>query len=209
MENTKIKPYLNLSLEDMDGEEWKDIIGYDGIYMISNLGRVKSMEREALICGGATRTVKERILKQAISLTKFNNNIEPTKTLAVKLCANSILAAFTVQYLVGLHFVGERKDNEVYSKKDKIWWNCSAENLKILSISDCHKLSYEKGNFIRANNMKTDTKTIYTRLIDNKEFTIDGLKKEYKKYNPLGNINNAIKMNWEFLGSKWSKRIDE
>ena len=26
-------------------EEWKDIVGYEGMYMVSNLGRVKSIER--------------------------------------------------------------------------------------------------------------------------------------------------------------------
>lgn len=26
-------------------EEWRDVVGYEGIYMISNLGNVKSMTR--------------------------------------------------------------------------------------------------------------------------------------------------------------------
>lgn len=29
-------------LEDIDGEEWRNIEGYEGIYQISNYGRVKS-----------------------------------------------------------------------------------------------------------------------------------------------------------------------
>ena len=34
--------YENLSLEDMEGEVWKDIEGFEGMYQISNMGRVKS-----------------------------------------------------------------------------------------------------------------------------------------------------------------------
>ena len=39
-----MKPYENLSLEDMEGEVWKDVVGYEGLYQVSNLGRVKSLE---------------------------------------------------------------------------------------------------------------------------------------------------------------------
>ena len=44
-------------------EVWKDIKGYEGLYRISNMGRVKSLERTARnnIHGGE-RTIKESIL---------------------------------------------------------------------------------------------------------------------------------------------------
>lgn len=29
-----------------DKEEWKDIKGYEGLYQVSNLGRIKSVERK-------------------------------------------------------------------------------------------------------------------------------------------------------------------
>lgn len=43
----------------MINEVWKDIEGYEGLYQVSNLGRVKSLER--IISDGRHR--KERILK--------------------------------------------------------------------------------------------------------------------------------------------------
>ena len=46
----------------MEKEIWKDIEGYEGYYMVSNMGRVKSVERTARI-GRGYRTVPERILK--------------------------------------------------------------------------------------------------------------------------------------------------
>ena len=36
--------YQNLSLEDLPNEEWRDVVGYEGLYQVSNLGRVKSLE---------------------------------------------------------------------------------------------------------------------------------------------------------------------
>ena len=32
-------------LENLDGEEWRDVEGYEGIYQISNYGRVKSFQK--------------------------------------------------------------------------------------------------------------------------------------------------------------------
>lgn len=37
--------YKNLSLEDLEGEVWKDIPNYEGLYQVSSLGRVKSLAR--------------------------------------------------------------------------------------------------------------------------------------------------------------------
>jgi hypothetical protein len=40
-----ITPCLNLSLASMKGERWKDIPGYEGLYQISNFGRVKALRK--------------------------------------------------------------------------------------------------------------------------------------------------------------------
>ncbi len=49
-------------------EEWKDIKGYEGIYQVSNYGRVKSLERDKKggnQFGECIMHVKEKILKQS------------------------------------------------------------------------------------------------------------------------------------------------
>jgi predicted XRE-type DNA-binding protein len=37
--------YKNLNLQDLDDETWKDILGYEGDYQVSNLGRIKSFKK--------------------------------------------------------------------------------------------------------------------------------------------------------------------
>lgn len=44
-------------------EVWKDIPGYEAIYAVSNLGRIKSIARFAKHWRGGTQVVRERILK--------------------------------------------------------------------------------------------------------------------------------------------------
>ena len=44
-------------------EEWRDVVGYEGLYMVSNIGNVKSLKRTAKSKNGSIRTVSEKLRK--------------------------------------------------------------------------------------------------------------------------------------------------
>src|SRR5688572_9841415 len=54
----------NYSLEDIEGEEWKDVVGFENLYQVSNLGRIKSLNKLVNTKWDKKRLVKERIMKQ-------------------------------------------------------------------------------------------------------------------------------------------------
>lgn len=43
-------------------EVWKDVVGYEGLYQVSNLGRVKSLSRVIIQSNGHPQTIKECIM---------------------------------------------------------------------------------------------------------------------------------------------------
>lgn len=51
--------------QDSTAEEWRDVHGFVGLYRVSSLGQIMSVERKKLIHGSPMR-VRERILKQCI-----------------------------------------------------------------------------------------------------------------------------------------------
>ena len=58
--------YKNLSLKDLEGEVWKDIPNYEGLYQVSNLGRVKSLDR-IISFKNSSKRVKGTMLAQYLN----------------------------------------------------------------------------------------------------------------------------------------------
>lgn len=202
-----MKHYLNLNIEDVKGEEWVDCLGYDGIYMVSNMGRIKSYQREINMGKQGVRVQPERIMRQHVSKCNVHNLKELSKSLKVTFHVDGVRKTLCIPTIVGLGFVGNLEPNQVYSKKNKRWDDCRAKNLEIKTVSDSTKISYKKGNNLRKKKCLTKnhvSKFIWKRLIDGKCFTSSELVTHYKR-EVRGNIIKGIKNNKKRLGSFWER----
>jgi hypothetical protein len=52
-------------------ENWKDIVGYEGIYQVSTIGRLKSIDRIVVTKAQIRKPIKGRILKQSLGTTGY------------------------------------------------------------------------------------------------------------------------------------------
>lgn len=98
-------------------EIWKDIEGYNGLYQISNLGRVKSLGRRGKGC-----SLEDRILKHAIN--KDGYHLVNLKDI------NHVAKWFTVHRLVAIHFIPNPNDYKEINHKDEIKGNNIVTNLE-------------------------------------------------------------------------------
>ena len=55
-----------------DEEIWKDVPNFEGLYQVSNLGRVKSLVKLLKIKGGALRKTNEKILKPFLNADGYS-----------------------------------------------------------------------------------------------------------------------------------------
>lgn len=51
----------------LEGEEWKDVVGWENLYMVSSLGRVVSLSRIVNTSKNRTRRTNQRILKPSVT----------------------------------------------------------------------------------------------------------------------------------------------
>lgn len=76
-------------------EIWKDVPGYEELYQVSNLGRVKSMPKTYLICNRANYSKQTHILKQQLCkgyyAVEFNHKGKSKKFLVHRLVAMAFI----------------------------------------------------------------------------------------------------------------------
>lgn len=111
-------------------EIWKDVVGYEGLYQVSGLGNVRSLNYN--------KTGEARNLKQ------FTNNKD---YLLVTLSKNNRAIQCLVHRLVAEAFIPNPDGLEQINHKDRNRQNNTADNLE---WCDCrYNLLYEKGFAVR------------------------------------------------------------
>lgn len=95
---------LNESIEiheDGTAERWRDVPGYEGLYRISDWGRIKSLDKMVLCCHGAFRTIKGRMRIP---------HVGPQGHLGISITKNGVPKYQFIHCLVLGAFVGPKPD---------------------------------------------------------------------------------------------------
>ena len=120
-------------------EIWKNIEGYEGLYQVSNLGRIKSLER--IINNPWKGLLRTRLVKEKIRKLPLCNNGYPTVRLS-----NGKGKTFKVHGIVGKTFLG--KSNLEINHIDCDKTNNSINNLEYVTRGENIKHSWD-------NNLRT------------------------------------------------------
>lgn len=102
-------------------EIWKDIVGYEGLYQISNLGRVKSLKRYVPHFKGGLKVVPERI-----KTIFYQKDGRPRGELS----KGNLNRKFLVYRLVAQAFIPNPNNYPCINHKDENPTNNSIENLE-------------------------------------------------------------------------------
>lgn len=195
--------YKNLSLEDIEGEVWRDIHGYEGLYKVSDLGRIKSLEKQ-----------KGKFFKNS---TIMKLSLDKDGYCKVGLSKESKCVSKTVHRLVAFEFipnpenkkfVNHKKGIKIDNRAIELEWVTQSENekhahkigLKKVSLTGIGRLgvlhkksksvnqydlngvfikNWESMNTILLNNNKISTSLI-SRCCKNENKTAYGFKWKYK-----------------------------
>lgn len=113
-------------------EIWKDINGFEGLYKVSSLGRVKSLGNGKSTC---TNYKQERILKA---------NIKKNGYVHIKLNKNGKRYYYSIHRLVADNFLINHENKREVNHKDGNKLNNELSNLEWVTTSENQKHAYQK-----------------------------------------------------------------
>ena len=102
-------------------EIWKDMEGYEGLYQVSNLGRVRSLDRDVKYANGTVHHYEGMIIK-----TKLNKFGYPY----LSLCKNGKRWSARVHKLVAIAFIPNPDNRPCVNHKDENKANNRVDNLE-------------------------------------------------------------------------------
>ena len=105
-------------------EEWRDIEGYEGLYQVSNEGRVKSLERDIevmnILFGSQIRHLKEKYIKPKVN---------SSNRLQVRLWKDGVKEQKQIHVIVAEAFIPNPNECDVVHHIDHNPQNNSVDNL--------------------------------------------------------------------------------
>lgn len=108
----------------MNDELWRDINGCSGLYQVSNMGRVKSMNHVTLRSDGKPLAIKERILRCNPDQHGYLRTMVNRKTAKV----HRLVAAAFIQNPFSLPEVNHIDGNKQNNHSDNLEWVTHREN---------------------------------------------------------------------------------
>lgn len=107
-------------------EIWKDVVGFEGYYQVSNLGRVRSVDRIVKGSFGSLQNKRSVILSSAINTAGYYS---------VALTRNANSKSYRVHRLVAEAFLPNPNNLPIINHKDENKLNNSVENLEWCTYS--------------------------------------------------------------------------
>ena len=114
-------------------EVWKNIVGYEGLYQVSNFGRVKSFNKNVLTGLGIYRTYEGKIRSGSL----LNNYLR------VSLCDKGKCKYVFVHRLVAEAFILNPQNKCCVNHKNGIKHNNYVDNLEWVTVSENAIHAYE------------------------------------------------------------------
>jgi hypothetical protein len=181
-------------------EIWKDLIGFEKLYKISSIGRVKSLGN-----GKSTNPMykESKIIKTGISTRGYEK---------IKLFKDGKRYYFNVHRLVADTFLFEKEGKKEVNHKDGNKLNNSVDNLEWVSASENQKHAYRIGlQIAKKGSENYQSKPIKQLTLDGELIRIFGSINEVTRelgFNTFGIIKcckkekkykTAYKFKWEYV----------
>ena len=111
-------------------EIWKDVVGYEGLYEVSNIGNVRSVAHDVVLGGQRAGVIHHVRAKMRKLQRRYDGYV------GIKLIRDSVLSDFLVHRLVASAFIENAKNLPEVNHKNSDRTDNRVENLEWVTAKD-------------------------------------------------------------------------
>lgn len=174
--------------EAIDAETWKDIVGYESVYQISNFGRVKRLGTTLMYKGKYPRNWKEKIISQ----NKTNSGYKKCR-----LSKEGKTKTHNIHRLVAKSFISNPLDLPCVNHIDGNKENNASSNLEWCTHKENSQHALDTGLMAKYGEKTANAKLKNADVTKIKELYLNGKFNQYQLADMFGvtqpTIGNAIR----------------
>ena len=158
-------------------ENWKDVVGYEGYFMVSESGKVKSLDRKQLRSDGTVYPVIGKELKSFVSNAGYKRIALRKGGKQIKYSIHRLVAEAFIAKEVGRDFVNHLDGNKLNNHYSNLEWVSMIEN-------NCHRFDKSKttSKYTGVSWIKAKKKYVATMSINKIAKTIGHFSTEEEAY---------------------------
>lgn len=174
-------------------EEWRDVVGYEGIYQVSNLGHIKSLDRMVNSSYGSKMVIKGRMISPIDNGKGYK---------CVSLCKDGKIRRTYIHHIVAQAFIANPDGYSEVNHKDEDKSNNRVDNLEWCTRR--YNCNYGNRNDLCSKTyvhpkrkvMRLETGVIYESMSDAARMTGESISAIYGKCK--GRIKNNNGAGWKY-----------
>lgn len=181
---------------DRKVDEWRDVVGYEGYYQISQLGKLRSLDRSFNTIRHGNIFINYR--KGIMKTLSFNGNY-----LHAKLNKNGKTKMFLVHRLVAEAFIENKHNKPLVNHKDGNKLNNYAQNLEWVTAKENTQHAIKSLGIVKDGGKQKNCKIIKAKNA-NKSLEFSSLREAERAGFVRESIKQVLRGNWkQYKGFSW------
>lgn len=142
-----------------EAEEWRPVVGYEGLYEVSSLGRVRSLDRVIMRSNGYPQPLKGVVLTPNLGKRGSYTVMLPTASGQRQVKVHRMVAEAFIPNPSGFPVVRHLNDDPTDNRVENLAWGTQSDNMRDAIRNGTHRTPWVRKSHCKRGHEYTDENT--------------------------------------------------